>query len=170
MPQQVTNSLTLQTTNTKVDMWNSIRLDFELLQTRMDETTNAPPSPRRGITPAVHRETKQTVCIKSIPLKLLSSSNGQTVPDPQSRTDARNEATILSQLNHPNILKLHAVHESSTHIVLITEYCDGGDLLELLQEHGGSLSEDEARYIFRQIASALHHCHSNGIAHRDIKV
>lgn len=32
------------------------------------------------------------------------------------------------------------------------------------------LSEREARSIFKQIIAAVHHCHSNHIVHRDIKV
>jgi len=38
-----------------------------------------------------------------------------------------------------------------------------------MKEYGGRLSEVDAQHLFRQLVRALQHCHSQGIAHRDIK-
>ncbi len=45
----------------------------------------------------------------------------------------------------------------------------GPDLFDKIVEKG-PLTEDEARYVFRQLISAVEYLHSNGITHRDLKV
>ncbi|CAL1542745.1 unnamed protein product [Lymnaea stagnalis] len=49
------------------------------------------------------------------------------------------------------------------------DYAQGGELYDYLNKMG-KLSEVEARRIFRQIVSAMHYCHENGIVHRDLKL
>ena len=55
------------------------------------------------------------------------------------------------------------------------ECAKGGDLYDFMNlkqslqqsdEDGLAVSEDEALYLFRQIISAVEHCHAHGIAHR----
>lgn len=48
------------------------------------------------------------------------------------------------------------------------ELCDGGELFDRIIEKG-HFSEKEARAIFKDIVSALAHCHSEKICHRDLK-
>lgn len=81
------------------------------------------------------------------------------------------EANVMLKLKHPNILRLYAVMgiQSTKETVLITELCDRGTLLELVNDHG-PFSEEIARGIFKQIADGLAFAHRNGIAHRDIKL
>ncbi|GFN90903.1 nuak family snf1-like kinase 1 [Plakobranchus ocellatus] len=62
-----------------------------------------------------------------------------------------------------------AVFEKKDKIVLVMDYAQGGELYDYLNNMG-RLSEWEARRIFRQIVSAIHCCHQNGIVHRDLKL
>lgn len=39
-----------------------------------------------------------------------------------------NEIDIMLKNNHPNIIKLHEVHESKNSIYLVLEYLKGGEL------------------------------------------
>lgn len=48
------------------------------------------------------------------------------------------------------------------------EICDGGELFDRIIEKG-HFSEREARRVFKDIVSAVSHCHSNKICHRDLK-
>lgn len=48
------------------------------------------------------------------------------------------------------------------------ELAPGGELFTKLQQRG-KFSESTARNYFQQLISALHFCHQNGVAHRDIK-
>ncbi|KAK3792477.1 hypothetical protein RRG08_049176 [Elysia crispata] len=59
--------------------------------------------------------------------------------------------------------------EKKDKIVLVMDYAQGGELYDYLNKMG-RLSEWEARRIFRQIVSAIHSCHQNGIVHRDLKL
>jgi len=50
------------------------------------------------------------------------------------------------------------VFENSSRIVIVMEYASRGDLYDYISGRQ-QLSEREARHFFRQIVSAVHHCH-----------
>ena len=78
------------------------------------------------------------------------------------------EVLIMQGLAHPNIVRLFETHESSKHIYLVMELCQGGDLHVLLRK-GGPLGEPTARELMRQLASGMHYLWSRGLIHRDLK-
>jgi serine/threonine protein kinase len=80
-----------------------------------------------------------------------------------------NELRIHSQIRHPCIIELKDVMIDSTSVYLFMEVCQGGDLNEVVQQHGG-LTEELAKRYFHHVMSALAHIHRLGIAHRDIKL
>ena len=84
------------------------------------------------------------------------------------------EATILNNLDHPNIVKLKQVKKSKKHFYLVMEYCNGGDLQNFFQKYQeknkSAFSEEIVQYLMRQIMSAMHYLHSRNIIHRDIKL
>ncbi|XP_040597038.1 sperm motility kinase X-like [Mesocricetus auratus] len=78
------------------------------------------------------------------------------------------EVNIMKSLKHPNIIQLFYVLQSRETTFLVMEYASEGDLLRHILEVG-SLEESEVRRLFTQILLAVEYCHSNHIAHRDIK-
>lgn len=52
---------------------------------------------------------------------------------------------------------------------MFLEYCSGGDLFELVAQQG-RLDESTAGEIFCSIVDALLYVHSEGYAHRDLKL
>ncbi|XP_030839128.1 5'-AMP-activated protein kinase catalytic subunit alpha-1 isoform X3 [Strongylocentrotus purpuratus] len=77
----------------------------------------------------------------------------------------------MSQLRHPNIVRLYETITSPQLYCLIMEYVPGRDLLTLVRgQKGGRLKEGVARRFVRQLVSALHHMHEHGIVHRDLKM
>jgi serine/threonine protein kinase len=70
----------------------------------------------------------------------------------------RREIQIMSSVQHPNIIHIYEVFENKEKMVLVMEYAAGGELYDYLSERK-VLSEDEARRIFRQVASAVYYCH-----------
>ncbi|KAM7318547.1 hypothetical protein ACRRTK_021659 [Alexandromys fortis] len=79
------------------------------------------------------------------------------------------EVAIHKSLRHRNIIQfLHAINTLRT-TYLVMEYLEGKDLAMLINEVG-CLTEEQARPIFNQLASAVHFLHQRLIAHRDIKL
>ncbi|KAL2271779.1 hypothetical protein VTJ83DRAFT_1150 [Remersonia thermophila] len=80
----------------------------------------------------------------------------------------RQEAALLSTLDHPNILPIKAAFETPQTIYVITELATGGDLFSILLRYD-QLDELQIRAIIRQVLRAVAYIHSKGVAHRDIK-
>ncbi|XP_011022824.1 PREDICTED: serine/threonine-protein kinase SAPK2-like isoform X2 [Populus euphratica] len=72
-------------------------------------------------------------------------------------------------LKHPNIIRFKEVLLTPTHLAIVMEYADGGELFERICT-AGRFSEDEARYFFQQLISGVSYCHSMQICHRDLKL
>jgi len=87
-------------------------------------------------------------------------------------TQFHQEATILAGLRHPSLPRVsdHFVIEGVGEY-LVMDYVKGQDLKELLDEHAGRLSEDEAVRIGVVVCDALDYMHSRTppVIHRDIK-
>ena len=85
----------------------------------------------------------------------------------EEKTDE--EIELLKQLDHPNIVKLFEYFSDKEKYYLITEYCKGGDLFELIKKKK-KFSELSAAYIMYQIFRVLIYCHNtHHLIHRDIK-
>jgi serine/threonine protein kinase len=80
------------------------------------------------------------------------------------------EISLMELLSHENVVKLYETFETAESLFLILEFIPGVNLDEHLQRSGGSLSEPEARAIFRQMVTAVSYCHSRWVVHRDLKV
>jgi serine/threonine protein kinase len=78
------------------------------------------------------------------------------------------EIVIMKLIDHPNIMRLYDVWETSTELYLILEYVEGGELFDYLCKRG-RLSTPEALGYFQQIIAAIDYCHRFNIAHRDLK-
>ncbi|CAD8056924.1 unnamed protein product [Paramecium primaurelia] len=78
------------------------------------------------------------------------------------------ELDILTQLDHPNIIKVFEEYEDDMYYHFVMEYCSGGELLERIVEQG-NIGESESKEIMQQLFSSINYLHSMGIAHRDLK-
>src|SRR5208283_2423061 len=77
------------------------------------------------------------------------------------------EARAISALNHPNICTIYEVGEIDGKPYIAMEYVEGRPLSMEIPSNGMALEQVE-RYGM-QLAEALGHAHSRGIAHRDLK-
>ena len=89
--------------------------------------------------------------------------------NPLLRERFRNEAIMLSSLNHPNIVKFLNYVENDQGIFLIMEYVDGMTLEDHINKKSGLIVEERAYPMFRQILDAFSYAHKHQIVHRDIK-
>ena len=65
-------------------------------------------------------------------------------------------------------MNLVEAHFESANVYLVMEYVSNGDLFDKIAEKKG-FSEIEARYVFRQLLSALKYLHTQNVVHRDLK-
>ena len=79
------------------------------------------------------------------------------------------EIKILETLQHPNIVKLHEMVETSQHIGMVLEYASGGELFDYILTHR-YLKDNTARKLFAQLVSGVGYLHKKGIVHRDLKL
>ncbi|MHC4462500.1 MAG: serine/threonine protein kinase [Planctomycetota bacterium] len=78
------------------------------------------------------------------------------------------EGQAAASLNHSNIVQAFDVGEAGGYHYFVMEYVEGKTLFDDLSK-GKVFSEDKALDIIIQLARALHHAHSCGLIHRDIK-
>ncbi|OHT05995.1 CAMK family protein kinase [Tritrichomonas foetus] len=109
---------------------------------------------------AIHFETGKEYACKIIPKQMLTS--------PKLEKRFENEVRIMQKLKHPGIIILYAMFKDTLNYYLIMEYCPHGTLLNYISENG-SVSENDAKYIFKQIVLSLKYIHSQSVIHRDIK-
>ncbi|EGS22699.1 uncharacterized protein CTHT_0011720 [Thermochaetoides thermophila DSM 1495] len=84
----------------------------------------------------------------------------------------KSEYTLAKSLHHPNIvdtIRLCIDHGRWNHVM---EYCEDGDLFTLVNKKylKGEDREKDRLCLFKQLVTGIHYLHSNGIAHRDIKL
>ena len=85
--------------------------------------------------------------------------------------DNKVEVKIMTNLNHPGILKLIEVIEDQN-IVIVMEYAAGGELFHLIKEdyEDKRLSEHLTKIQFYQIVHCVRYLHKNQVCHRDLKL
>ena len=100
---------------------------------------------------------------------------------PKSKADSdqfrkyfHNEITILSQINHKNIMKLIEIKQTMDNYYLVCEFCNGGDLTKCLdvyrKMYRRPFTEEIVQHLMRQIIDAMKYLHGSHIIHRDLKL
>ncbi|PNI80222.1 NEK4 isoform 6 [Pan troglodytes] len=114
------------------------------------------------VTLVKHRRDGKQYVIKKLNLRNASS---------RERRAAEQEAQLLSQLKHPNIVTYKESWEGGDGLLyIVMGFCEGGDLYRKLKEQKGQLlPENQVVEWFVQIAMALQYLHEKHILHRDLK-
>lgn len=127
-----------------------------------------------------HQTSGAAVAIKSVELGRLNK---------KLKENLYSEIQILKRLRHPHIVALHDCIESKTHINLVMEYCELGDLSVFIKKRdklvtnpatcdmarkypsvpNAGLNEVVTRHFLKQLASALQFLRQGNFVHRDVK-
>ncbi|KAM4654511.1 serine/threonine-protein kinase Nek4 isoform 2-T4 [Amazona ochrocephala] len=104
---------------------------------------------------------------KQYVIKRLNLKNASN----RERKAAEQEAQLLSQLKHPNIVTYRESWQGEDGLLyIVMGFCEGGDLYHKLKEQKGQLlPESQVVEWFVQIAMALQYLHEKHILHRDLK-
>lgn len=129
---------------------------------------------------ACHIESGETVAVKEFYPRALAlrDLDRRTVlckqPSVRSQYQALQqsfvqEAELLSELKHPNIVScLEHFEEYGTHYIVM-EYCKGTSLDQYIRADGNVLSSGLLSHTMLALIHALEYIHKKGIIHRDLK-
>ena len=82
----------------------------------------------------------------------------------------KQEVDILSNMDHPNIVKYFGIFEDDYFIHIVMEYLKGQDLSKIISlKNYTDFNENQMGQIIHQLLKALSFIHSKNIIHRDIK-
>ena len=82
--------------------------------------------------------------------------------------DLVKEVDIISDLDHPNIIKFYETYHDDCFFHIVMELCKGKEVFDNICNHG-YLPEKKVQNIIFKVLLAIAHCHSMGITHRDLK-
>jgi calcium-dependent protein kinase len=102
---------------------------------------------------------KKLYAIKSISKKNVSK---------EDLDEMIKETEILSNLDHPNIIKFHETYNDEYYFHLVMERAKGKDVFDKIIDEG-HLTEKAVSKIIFEVLNALVYCHEHHIAHRDLK-
>lgn len=98
-------------------------------------------------------------------VKFSESNENNKKEIEKTKLEIRNEINILKLLNHPNILKLYEYYDQATSMFIITEYCQGGEMMK----NSKKLPSFQVAVVMYQLFLAINYYQSKNIIHRDLK-
>jgi hypothetical protein len=80
----------------------------------------------------------------------------------------RHDAWLMTQVDHPNIVRVHAWQSVHDRHYLVMQYVPGGSLADRIKQSGPLDWKEAARYV-ADVGVGLLKVHEHGIVHRDVK-
>jgi serine/threonine protein kinase len=87
--------------------------------------------------------------------------------EPDALRAARTEAALLTALDHPHLVRLHALIPTPDAAVLVLDLADGGSLADMLARRS-RLGVGEVVTALAPIGAALAYAHQRGVLHGDV--
>jgi len=107
----------------------------------------------------VNLETGQKTAVKVVSKKKLSE---------EDYTSLLMEIEILSQLDHPHVIRLIETFDEGDNFYIVTDLVEGGELFDRIVSKA-HYTEKEARDLIKSLLETLDYMHKTGVVHRDLK-
>lgn len=114
---------------------------------------------------AKHIRTKAKYAVKIMNVAVGADAEAEGM----SIEEIAEEIRLTMSLQHENVVKIHDFYQTATHVYVIMELLEGGELLDAVMELG-SYNEKDAATIMKQLFTGLESVHSKSMAHRDLKL
>jgi len=124
--------------------------------------------------------TAQVYCVTNKNTKVkyaMKIVNLTRIKDQSKKDMLLREIKLIKMLDHPNTVKVFEVFKRLGYIYIVMELCTGGELFDKLYdqptqpgERSPRFVEADAKYLVKKMLSSLNYLHTNGIAHRDLKL
>lgn len=86
----------------------------------------------------------------------------------------KNHLIFLQTLKHKNIIKFVDIKKTKSHCYIIYEYCNGGNLLSLLEKYSKiynhPFSQEVIQHLMKQIIEAFKYIHKSEVIHGNINL
>lgn len=112
----------------------------------------------------VYKSTQKSLN-RTVAIKIL---NREAAGNDIQRRRFIQEAHLLAQLQHPNLIQCFDIGESNDLVYLVMEFVEGRNAREVLN-HEGRYDEETALTYLAQCLEGMIHYHEKSIIHRDIK-
>ncbi|CAD8128592.1 unnamed protein product [Paramecium sonneborni] len=106
-----------------------------------------------------HMKTNQVVAIKVI--------SSQTYISPIQKSLLKNEIAILLRIDHPHLLRVYEISQSTNNTYIVSELCNEGSLEQQMKKT--ELTTEKVLSILFQVSKGILALHEKKIIHRDIK-
>lgn len=108
-----------------------------------------------------HKKTGQEYAVKT--MKKAKRNENETLLQ-------KREIEALKLCQHPNLISMIDLFETSTHYYIVIDLCSGGDMYDYLERRNFRIPEKRAWELASQLCGAVFYLHSFNIVHRDLKL
>ena len=104
-----------------------------------------------------------------VAVKVVDLAHAMAMDTGKAKEHLDVEVKVMSQFSHQNVLRCHESIWSNKELLMVLDYCDGGDLGKFIEKKRTTVNENEWKDLFRQIGKGMKFLHKKGVYHRDIK-
>src|SRR5437879_4589761 len=112
-------------------------------------------------------EANELTLDRRVALKVIARDHIGGKREPEIIARFLQEARILAQVNHPNVVTIHAIDRFNETQFIAMEYIEGASFQEMLTLF--AFSGEEAAPLFMQMLQGMQALHGKNILHRDLK-
>lgn len=103
---------------------------------------------------------------REVALKMIAAAE---LAEPDEVRRFRQEADVIAQLSHPNIITVHDTGEDAGRAWFVMQLARGGTLAQRLVAKPDAFTAQESAQLVARLARAVACAHGRGVLHRDLK-